>query len=220
MMTVPEAARRTGKHPETIRRWIREGKLPARKVGTQHLIADADLDAMTGQGSRRVSEAPADYETAVHRVPWWDAVPNEWLPAVVGRIVRALDPASIIVHGDRAQGVAAPDAPYQLDVLLDDASHASDAQTTVRQAIEDIPIVAEIQVMSARDVPVRRPRPIRRALTVYSRDRVSILERLMETGRATPPPDPDTSVLPPTWPATTGISASEALLVERRSDPR
>ena len=43
MMTVPEAARRTGKDPETIRRWIRSGKLRARKVGTQHVIEDEDL---------------------------------------------------------------------------------------------------------------------------------------------------------------------------------
>ncbi len=43
MLTVPEAARRTGKDPETIRRWIRSGKLRARKVGTQHVIEDEDL---------------------------------------------------------------------------------------------------------------------------------------------------------------------------------
>jgi len=44
MLTVPEAARRTGRNPETIRRWIREGKLTARKVGTQHVIEEQDLD--------------------------------------------------------------------------------------------------------------------------------------------------------------------------------
>ncbi|MDQ4149548.1 MAG: helix-turn-helix domain-containing protein [Actinomycetota bacterium] len=43
MLTVPEAARSTGRNPETIRRWIREGRLPARKVGTQHLIEEEDL---------------------------------------------------------------------------------------------------------------------------------------------------------------------------------
>lgn len=46
MLTVPEAARRTGRNPETIRRWIRGGKLHSTKVGTQHLIDEADLDAM------------------------------------------------------------------------------------------------------------------------------------------------------------------------------
>lgn len=42
-MTVPEAAKRTGKNPETIRRWIRSGRLRSRKIGTQHLIEEDDL---------------------------------------------------------------------------------------------------------------------------------------------------------------------------------
>ena len=48
MLTVPEAARRVGRNPETIRRWIRSGRLLARKVGTQHVIEEADLDAAAG----------------------------------------------------------------------------------------------------------------------------------------------------------------------------
>ena len=44
MLTVPEAARRIGRNPETIRRWIREGKLRSTKVGTQHVIDEADLE--------------------------------------------------------------------------------------------------------------------------------------------------------------------------------
>lgn len=52
MLTVPEAARRTRRHPETIRRWIREGKLPARKVGTQHVIEEQDLTAFLASADR------------------------------------------------------------------------------------------------------------------------------------------------------------------------
>lgn len=40
LITVPEAAKLAGRNPETIRRWIRSGRLPAHKVGTQHLIED------------------------------------------------------------------------------------------------------------------------------------------------------------------------------------
>jgi excisionase family DNA binding protein len=47
MLTVPEAARRAGKDPETIRRWIRGGRLRSQRVGTQYLIDEADLDAVT-----------------------------------------------------------------------------------------------------------------------------------------------------------------------------
>jgi excisionase family DNA binding protein len=46
MLTVPEAARRVGRDPETIRRWIRSGRLRARKVGTQHVIEESDLEAV------------------------------------------------------------------------------------------------------------------------------------------------------------------------------
>ena len=49
MLTVPEAARRAGLDPETIRRWIRAGRLASAKVGSQYLIDDADLsDAIAG----------------------------------------------------------------------------------------------------------------------------------------------------------------------------
>jgi len=43
MLTVPEIATRTGRDPETIRRWIRTGKLRARKIGTQHVVDERDL---------------------------------------------------------------------------------------------------------------------------------------------------------------------------------
>jgi excisionase family DNA binding protein len=43
MLTVPEAARRAKRDPETVRRWIRSGRLKATRIGTQHLIEEEDL---------------------------------------------------------------------------------------------------------------------------------------------------------------------------------
>lgn len=43
MLRVPEIATRVGRDPETIRRWIRTGKLRARKIGTQHVVEERDL---------------------------------------------------------------------------------------------------------------------------------------------------------------------------------
>jgi excisionase family DNA binding protein len=50
MLTVPEAARRLGRNPETVRRWIREGKLRSQKVGTQHFIDERELDELLADG--------------------------------------------------------------------------------------------------------------------------------------------------------------------------
>jgi excisionase family DNA binding protein len=58
MITVPEAARRVRKNPETIRRWIRAGKLPAHKVGTQHLIEEQDLDDAFEEEPKMLPTAP------------------------------------------------------------------------------------------------------------------------------------------------------------------
>lgn len=49
MLTVPDAARRIHRNPETVRRWIRSGRLRHTKVGTQYLVAEADLDALTAR---------------------------------------------------------------------------------------------------------------------------------------------------------------------------
>ncbi|MBF6604357.1 MAG: helix-turn-helix domain-containing protein [Chloroflexi bacterium] len=59
MMTVPEAARRAQRNPETIRRWIREGRLRATKVGTQHVLDEKDLDEVLGRFADTV-DLPAE----------------------------------------------------------------------------------------------------------------------------------------------------------------
>lgn len=46
------------------------------------------------------------------------------------------------------------------------------------------------------------------------------LSRLIAEGRITPPVDPDTSRLPSPVEQTTTMSATDALLLERREDPR
>jgi excisionase family DNA binding protein len=77
MLTVPEAARRANRNPETIRRWIREGRLRAHKVGTQHVIDEADLRSVT-QG-RQASLPPA----------WGVSATGEPMPDVLAAIRRS-----------------------------------------------------------------------------------------------------------------------------------
>jgi excisionase family DNA binding protein len=78
MLTVPEAARRTGKNPETIRRWIRSGLLRAHKVGTQHVIDEADL--------RQVTAPDAELGLPPE---WGRTITGEPMPNVVAAIRRS-----------------------------------------------------------------------------------------------------------------------------------
>ena len=78
-MTVPEAARRAGRDPETIRRWIRKGRLAARKVGTQHVIEEADLEALLSD----------DGETLPVPERWLRSDSGRPLPNVVAAIRRS-----------------------------------------------------------------------------------------------------------------------------------
>jgi excisionase family DNA binding protein len=47
-ITVPEAAARARRTQETIRRWIWSGRLPARKIGNQHVIEEQELERLIG----------------------------------------------------------------------------------------------------------------------------------------------------------------------------
>jgi len=74
MLTVPEAARRTRRDPETVRRWIRSGRLKATRIGTQHLIDEDDLARVT---SAATVPLPAS---------WQRTATGERMPDVVAAI--------------------------------------------------------------------------------------------------------------------------------------
>jgi excisionase family DNA binding protein len=78
MLTVPQAARRAGRNPETVRRWIREGRLRATKIGTQHIIEEVDLDAVLDDAVRL--PIPAS---------WNRTITGEPMPNVVAMLRRS-----------------------------------------------------------------------------------------------------------------------------------
>jgi excisionase family DNA binding protein len=43
-LSVREVAERLGKNEETIRRWLRSGKLRGRKIGTLHFVKEAEVE--------------------------------------------------------------------------------------------------------------------------------------------------------------------------------
>src|SRR3954454_9861302 len=140
MLTVPEAATRTGRNPETIRRWIREGRLAASKVGTQHLIDAGDLATAMSRGGGRLQETAASYGSVEAPRVGAEAYPNQWLPAIVGRLVRAADPVRIVLFGARAMGAGTTDADYELLVVLDEVVDRRAARVDLRSSFHDIDV--------------------------------------------------------------------------------
>jgi excisionase family DNA binding protein len=74
MLTVPQVARRVGRNPETVRRWIREGKLRASKVGTQHVIEERDLEQMRIGPYPDVLPVPKEW--GWEKTRWGTSMPN------------------------------------------------------------------------------------------------------------------------------------------------
>lgn len=156
MLTVPEAAKRAKRDPETIRRWIRAGKLPASKVGTQHLIGEDDLAAFLGAPNRtqqghETHEAAAPYGVSASAGP---AAPtlDLSLPQVVGRLVRAMDPVRIVLYGARARGDQRPDSDYDLLVILDVVDDHRAARIEIRRLLDDLPISKDVIVAAITDI--------------------------------------------------------------------
>ena len=68
VLDVREAARLAHRSPETIRRWVWAGRLPARRRGNRLLLARADLEAIV-VGNAAPSTAPdlAEWAALVSR---------------------------------------------------------------------------------------------------------------------------------------------------------
>jgi len=184
-LTVPEAARRTGRNPETIRRWIRAGKLPSRKVGTQHVIDEDDLaaafrgviagllpaldpDRMLSDRSIQLAlhQGRAERAHELHEAvaPYFGAAQGRaavttdpWLPMIVGRVVRVVDPARIVLFGSRARGDAREDSDYDLLVVVDAVTNRRAMRIAIRRSFEDLAVAADVVVATVEETAGRIP---------------------------------------------------------------
>ncbi len=193
MLTVAEAAKRAGRDPETIRRWIRAGRLPAWKAGGQHMIDDAALEdalrpvpvgeVVERQPAERpagrghvVGEAAVAYSSATEQSPSAASALDHRLPWIVGRIVHGFDPSRIVLFGPRAHGASHADAEYKLLVILDEVADPIALPGAIRLSFADLPLFAQVLVTTSSDADVGgtlgglRYWALREGVTIYSRD--------------------------------------------------
>ncbi len=52
LLDVRRAATLAGRHPETVRRWVWSGRLPARRRGNRLLVAREDVEALAAESGR------------------------------------------------------------------------------------------------------------------------------------------------------------------------
>jgi len=57
VIDVQRAAATVGRHPETVRRWIRSGRLPAHRQGNRLFVTRADVEAQVERSEPAVSLA-------------------------------------------------------------------------------------------------------------------------------------------------------------------
>lgn len=76
MLTVAETADRVGRTPDTVRRWIREGRLPAQRLGTKRVIEDQDVRAIEDE-LHPMATLPEEWQTGDDGSP----APN-WVAAI------------------------------------------------------------------------------------------------------------------------------------------
>ena len=69
LLTLPEIAQTLGMNPSKVRLWVREGRLPAEKVGRKWIVRRADLEQMLAdqphvghpRGAESASKTPEDW---------------------------------------------------------------------------------------------------------------------------------------------------------------
>lgn len=69
LVTVEQAAAELNLHPKTVLRYIREGRLPATRVGKSYRIARSRLDAFAGLASGKSEGTAAARATCILDIP-------------------------------------------------------------------------------------------------------------------------------------------------------
>jgi excisionase family DNA binding protein len=100
--SIEQVAARLGLHVRTVRNYVRDGRLKARRIGKQYRIARDDLEALTGTLPRRTRHSEVSSIVEI------DALPKEQ----ANRIATTLNAS--------AQSRDPDDQPLRIDAIYDE----------------------------------------------------------------------------------------------------
>jgi excisionase family DNA binding protein len=134
LCTVDFAAERLKLHPKTVLRMIREGRLPARRIGKAYRIRRADLDAFAGVPARPAADPSI---TAIVDVPGLGAaLAQKWALTVTN----ALNAKPMAGTPLRADVVYDPDREHLKIIVVGPPGDVVDLMNLVRVWLEQLEV--------------------------------------------------------------------------------
>src|SRR6185437_1904636 len=115
-----QVAERLGLHVRTIRNYVREGRLPAVRIGKQYRIASKDLAKLTGQPASAFEIKPSDGQmrSEVSSIVEIDAVSRETADRLTTLLMGAAQGRGRRNTASRVQAIYDPDRMRMKIILV------------------------------------------------------------------------------------------------------
>jgi excisionase family DNA binding protein len=91
LFTVEEVAERLNLHVKTVRRYIRDGRLKAKRIGKEYRVARADFEAFAGSGDAAEEPVPRTRDVTASSVVDVDAISPKESDRITTMIMAALN---------------------------------------------------------------------------------------------------------------------------------
>jgi excisionase family DNA binding protein len=98
LVTVEQAAEELNLHPKTVLRYIRDGRLPATRIGKAYRITRAKLDAFAGVASGTSAAVAIARTTCIVDIPGMSVKGAERLASFLHSAAMAADPGTPPMH--------------------------------------------------------------------------------------------------------------------------
>ena len=134
LYTADEAAERLNLHVKTIRRYIREGKLKAKRIGKEYRITQADLDDFSGH--RPLFDPPRTRHVLASCIVDVDAISREQSDRITTLLMAALNAGSAGDRTPRVDSIYYPERGRLRIAITADLALANELMRMVEALLE------------------------------------------------------------------------------------